>query len=89
MTNPFDATDGTFHVLVNDEGQYSLWPDFAAVPEGWSPVLESVSREAALAHIEESWTTLQPASLRRQLSAGPASATETSAPATLLVSDPR
>ena len=25
-TNPFDDDNGTFFVLVNDEGQHSLWP---------------------------------------------------------------
>ncbi len=34
MTNPFDDPDGTFYVLVNDEGQHSLWPTFADVPQG-------------------------------------------------------
>jgi len=26
MTNPFETEDGEFCVLVNDEGQHSLWP---------------------------------------------------------------
>ena len=38
MTNPFDDESGTFLVLVNHEGQYSLWPAFAEVPEGWEVV---------------------------------------------------
>ncbi|MFE7531850.1 MbtH family protein, partial [Kitasatospora sp. NPDC057542] len=33
MANPFDDQDGTFLVLVNDENQHSLWPQFADVPE--------------------------------------------------------
>jgi hypothetical protein len=28
MTNPFDDENGTFIVLLDDEGQYSLWPTF-------------------------------------------------------------
>jgi len=32
--NPFDDDDGTFFVLVNDEGQHSLWPTFAGIPAG-------------------------------------------------------
>lgn len=28
MTNPFDDEDGSFLILVNDEGQYSVWPSF-------------------------------------------------------------
>lgn len=35
--NPFDDPDATFLVLVNDEGQHSLWPAFADVPDGWRP----------------------------------------------------
>ncbi len=67
MTNPFDGGDdqeGTFLVLVNDEGQHSLWPAFAAVPDGWTVSLGESTREAALAHVEEHWTDLRPLSLR-------------------------
>ena len=32
----FDREDGTFKVLVNQEEQYSLWPDFKAIPGGWT-----------------------------------------------------
>lgn len=63
MTNPFDDPDGTFHVLVNDEGQHSLWPAFAQVPAGWTAVMESSARDACLAYIEEHWTDLRPRSL--------------------------
>ena len=38
MTNPFEAQDGNFLVLVNAEGQYSLWPDFKEIPAGWTAV---------------------------------------------------
>jgi uncharacterized protein YbdZ (MbtH family) len=34
-TNPFDDDNGTFYVLVNDDGQHSLWPTFADVAAGW------------------------------------------------------
>ncbi|WP_086561123.1 MbtH family protein [Streptomyces africanus] len=64
MTNPFDDQDGTFLVVVNDEGQYSLWPAFAAVPDGWTVSLGENTREAALAHVAEQWTDMRPRSLR-------------------------
>jgi len=35
MTNPFEDENGIYHVLINDEGQYSLWPSFIDVPDGW------------------------------------------------------
>jgi len=38
MTNPFETEDGEFCVLVNDEGQHSLWPTFKDVPAGWTAV---------------------------------------------------
>ncbi|MEO3872012.1 MbtH family protein [Nonomuraea sp. B12E4] len=68
MTNPFDDADGTFHVLVNDEGQHCLWPSFAEVPDGWSAVLEDSGREDALAYVERSWTDMRPLSLVRAMS---------------------
>ncbi len=63
MTNPFDNEDGVFHVLVNDEGQHSLWPAFVEVPAGWSVVVSDSTRQTCLDYIEENWTDLRPASL--------------------------
>lgn len=63
QVNPFDDPDATFQVLVNDEGQHSLWPAFAEVPDGWAVAHDEDSREACLAHIETNWTDLRPRSL--------------------------
>ncbi|MGZ9933879.1 MbtH family protein [Streptomyces sp. NC-S4] len=63
MSNPFDDPEGTFHVLVNDENQHSLWPSFAEVPAGWRQVLSDVAREDAVRYVEEHWTDLRPLSL--------------------------
>ncbi|MEU2132936.1 MbtH family protein [Streptomyces sp. NPDC018352] len=62
-TNPFDDPEGRFLVLVNDEGQHSLWPSFAEVPGGWAIALDENSREACLHYIETHWTDLRPRSL--------------------------
>jgi len=62
--NPFDDEDGTFLVLVNDEEQHSLWPSFAAVPDGWRVALGESTRAAALEYVEANWTDIRPASLR-------------------------
>ncbi|MFE0171848.1 MbtH family protein [Streptomyces sp. NPDC059002] len=64
MANPFDDQDETFLVLVNDEGQHSLWPAFAERPEGWRIALAAGPRDAALAYVEENWTDMRPRSLR-------------------------
>nr|WSW70872.1 MbtH family protein [Streptomyces sp. NBC_00995] len=62
-TNPFDDPDGRFLVLVNGEGQHSLWPAFADVPGGWEIAFHENTREACLAFVETNWTDLRPRSL--------------------------
>jgi MbtH protein len=63
MTNPFDDENERFLVLVNDEGQHSLWPSFAAVPTGWRIAHPEDSRQACLDYIEENWVDMRPRSL--------------------------
>ncbi|MCU8596042.1 MbtH family protein, partial [Streptomyces sp. A13(2022)] len=55
--------EARFLVLVNQENQHSLWPAFAEVPGGWEVVHGEDSRAACLAHVEEHWTDMRPASL--------------------------
>ena len=77
MPNPFDDTDGRFLVLVNDEGQHSLWPAFADVPAGWTVVFgesaedgePGVDRAAALEYVEQHWTDMRPRSLVESMEA--------------------
>jgi MbtH protein len=66
MTNPFDDQEGTFLVLANDEDQYSLWPAFAEVPDGWRMVLPASGRADALSYVEQNWLDMRPRSLREQ-----------------------
>lgn len=63
MTNPFEDEDGTYFALVNDEGQYSLWPAFAEIPGGWTVAFGEDSRAACLNFVEENWTDMRPKSL--------------------------
>jgi len=67
MTNPFEDENGVYHVLVNAEGQHSLWPSTIKVPDGWRIVHESDTRAACLAFIERHWTDMRPNSLIRQM----------------------
>ncbi|WP_193045843.1 MbtH family protein [Mycolicibacterium baixiangningiae] len=62
--NPFDDENGKFLVLVNSEEQFSLWPAFVPLPDGWSQVYAESSRQACLEFVEQSWTDLRPRSLR-------------------------
>ncbi|ROO88885.1 MbtH protein [Actinocorallia herbida] len=68
-TNPFENDEATYLVLVNDEGQYSLWPTFAEVPAGWTVAKAADTRQACLDHITEHWTDMRPRSLARAMDA--------------------
>jgi MbtH protein len=63
MSNPFDDDRYSFLVLVNDEGQHSLWPVFADVPAGWISRFGPESRMNCLAYVEQNWTDMRPRSL--------------------------
>ncbi|GAA2268922.1 MULTISPECIES: MbtH family protein [Kitasatospora] len=62
-TNPFEDERGTYLVLVNDEGQHSLWPVSIEVPAGWAKVHGEDTRQACLDYIEANWTDMRPKSL--------------------------
>ncbi|MGP4004550.1 MbtH family protein [Streptomyces sp. 8N706] len=64
MSNPFEKSDRSYDVLVNEEGQHSLWPTGTAVPAGWDAVLTDRPREECLAYVEAHWTDMRPRSLR-------------------------
>jgi MbtH protein len=63
MSNPFEDEAGEYFALVNEEGQYSLWPTFKDVPAGWAPVGPRGARKDVLAYIEEQWVDMRPKSL--------------------------
>ncbi|RFU43196.1 MbtH family protein [Actinomadura logoneensis] len=63
MTNPFEDPDGTFLVLRNGEGQYSLWPAFAEVPAGWTVAKAADTRAACVEYVETHWTDMRPRGL--------------------------
>lgn len=61
--SPFDDPEATFVVLVNAEGQFSLWPEFIDVPDGWEISHPAASRAECLAFVDRNWTDLRPVSL--------------------------
>ena len=63
MTNPFEDDDGVYLALMNDEGQYSLWPAFIEVPAGWRIAQSHDTRQACLDYINQHWTDMRPQSL--------------------------
>jgi len=65
-TSCFDREDETFIVLVNHEEQYSIWPEWKAVPGGWKAI-EGVKgdKKTVLAFVEQAWVDMRPLSLRQ------------------------
>ncbi|GHB80693.1 protein mbtH [Streptomyces xanthochromogenes] len=63
MKNPFERDDVDYHALVNEEGQYSLWPTTIEVPAGWSVTYGPSDRQSVVNFIEGAWTDMRPKSL--------------------------
>ena len=66
-----------YRVVINHEEQYSIWPEGLPCPAGWTSAGPVGSKAECLAHIEEAWRDMRPASLRRamaELAAAPAPA---------------
>jgi MbtH protein len=51
-------------VVVNQEGQYAIWPNSGQPPPGWSKTGFVGSSVECSAHIDEVWTDMRPLSLR-------------------------
>ena len=60
MPNPFDDKRGAFVVLINDQGQYSLWPAAIEIPAGWSVACMQDGRDACIDYIARNWTDMRP-----------------------------
>lgn len=69
-----DSDTIDFHVVINDELQYSIWPAYRPVPAGWKTVGVTAPRAECLAYIETHWTDMRPASLRAQMDGAQAAA---------------
>jgi MbtH protein len=67
MTNPFEDEAAPYLVLVNDEGQYSLWPSFIDVPRGWNVAHPGDSRQGCLDYINQNWTDMRPRTLAKEM----------------------
>jgi MbtH protein len=63
VASPFDNDEASFVVLINDEGEHSLWPDSKAVPAGWRITFGADSRRNCLEFVDRNWVDLRPASL--------------------------
>jgi MbtH protein len=56
-----------YQVVINHEGQYSIWPAERENAPGWRHAGFSGSKAECLAHIAKVWTDMRPLSLRRKM----------------------
>ncbi|MEU4347651.1 MbtH family NRPS accessory protein [Streptomyces sp. NPDC023838] len=58
-----------YRVVVNDEDQYSMWPLDLELPAGWLAEGFEGTRQECAARVDEVWTDMRPAGLRRRMDA--------------------
>jgi MbtH protein len=63
MANPFENEEAEYLVLMNDEGQCSLWPSGREIPAGWTAVGPKGKRQDCLNWVEANWTDMRPKSI--------------------------
>ncbi|WP_158945456.1 MbtH family protein [Granulicella sp. S190] len=56
-----------YKVVVNDEGQYSIWPSKRENVPGWNDAGKSGPKEECLSYIDEVWKDVRPLSLQKQM----------------------
>jgi MbtH protein len=59
-----------YQAVVNDEEQYSIWPEDRELPPGWKAAGKTGTKAEVLAWIEEVWTDMRPLSLRKKTEDG-------------------
>jgi len=67
MTDRSESDEAIYVVVMNDEEQYSIWPDDQRIPDGWRAVGTRASKAECLQYIEDTWTDMRPLSLRKRM----------------------
>lgn len=67
MSHDADQSNDIYVVVMNDEEQYSIWPQHKALPLGWKAAGKEGEKSACLEYIKEVWTDMRPLSLRKKM----------------------
>lgn len=62
-----DNPNTEFIVVINHQEQYSIWPTYHPIPNGWQSVGVQGNKETCLAHIREHWTDMRPKRLKEAI----------------------
>lgn len=69
MSDPQDEETRAYRVLVNAEGQHSLWPETVSIPEGWTEVFGPAAKADCLDYVNKNWVDMRPRSLVQAMQA--------------------
>lgn len=67
MSNDEGEDTTIYKVVMNQEEQYSIWPDDRETPLGWHDAGKAGTKQECLAYIHEVWTDMRPKSLRDKM----------------------
>jgi MbtH protein len=56
-------------VVMNHQGQYSIWPKDRALPAGWKEGGKSGSKDECLGYIQDVWIDMRPLRLIQKMEA--------------------
>ena len=66
--NDIEREDTTIYkVVMNHDEQYSIWPDYKQIPQGWNYAGKTGPKAECLAYVKEVWTDMRPLSLRKKM----------------------
>jgi MbtH protein len=63
-TDATETPQAMYKVVINGEGQYSIWPADRDNPAGWNDAGKTGPKDECLAFVDEVWTDMRPLSLR-------------------------
>jgi uncharacterized protein YbdZ (MbtH family) len=64
LSDPGREDTTIYKVVMNHEEQYSIWPDYKDMPQGWTHAGHTGPKSDCLAYIKEVWIDMRPRSLR-------------------------
>ena len=67
MSSTDKRRETIYKVVINDEGQYSIWPADRENARGWTDVGKTGLQAECQAYIKEVWTDMRPLSLRKMM----------------------
>ena len=66
MDNEYEDTID-YHVVMNHEEQYSIWPAHKEIPAGWRISGPTGQKAECLEYIDKTWIDMRPLSLRKKM----------------------